>query len=157
MSGMNTYCRWCAQDVPAKKIVTSNVPPKKRQNFRMVGESSSRKDIRIPCRRSCRLTALYSVSKPVSKEKVVIEISDDWMQKEDTNLEQSEALPVAEGGDGEDLPRNDFYDALCAMLDAESGNEAEDIHGQWDLDSVLNNWGRVEPDVGLLDLIRDLL
>ncbi|MED6218156.1 hypothetical protein PIB30_024338 [Stylosanthes scabra] len=143
--------------VPVKEAVTSTLPLKKRQNFRKAGESSSRKDTRIPCRQSRRLAALYSVTKPVSEEKVVIEISDDSVQKEDTNLEQNEALPVAEGGDGEDLPRNDVYDALCAMLDAESGNEAEDIPGQWDLDSVLDNWGRVEQTWALLDLIRDLL
>ncbi|MED6205269.1 hypothetical protein PIB30_016252 [Stylosanthes scabra] len=135
-------------EVPVKEAITSTLPPKKRQNFRMVGEISSIKDTRIPCRRFRRLAVLYSVTKPVSEEKVVIEISDDSVQKEDTNLEQNEALTVAKGGDGEDLPRNDVYDALCAMLDAESGNEDEDIHGQWDLDSVLDNWARVELDVG---------
>ncbi|MED6209201.1 hypothetical protein PIB30_052453 [Stylosanthes scabra] len=88
------------------------------------------------------------VTKLVSEEKVVIEISDDSVQKGDTNLEQNEALSVVKGGGGEDLPRNDVYDALCAMLDAESGNKAGDIPGRWDLDSVLINWGRVEPNVG---------
>ncbi|MED6128205.1 hypothetical protein PIB30_095363, partial [Stylosanthes scabra] len=34
------------------------------------------------------------------------------------------------------------------MLDAESENEAEEIPGQWDLDNVLNNWGKVEPNMG---------
>ncbi|MED6171005.1 hypothetical protein PIB30_036658 [Stylosanthes scabra] len=135
-------------DVPVKEVVTSTLPPKNRQSFRMAGESSSRKDTKTPCRLSHRLAALYSVTKPVSKEKVVIEISDDSVQKEDTNLEQNEAFLVAEGGGGEDLPKNDVYDALWAMLDAESGNEAEEIPGEWDLDSVLQNWGRNEPDMG---------
>ncbi|MED6176691.1 hypothetical protein PIB30_090665 [Stylosanthes scabra] len=133
-------------DVPVKKAVTSTLPPKKRQNFRMTGESSSRKDTRTLCRQSCRLAAPYSVTKPVSEEKVVIEISDDSVQKEDTNLEQNEAVPVAEVGGGVDLPKNDVYDALWAMLDAES--EAEETPDEWDLDSVLQNWGRNEPDVG---------
>ncbi|MED6141619.1 hypothetical protein PIB30_105221 [Stylosanthes scabra] len=34
------------------------------------------------------------------------------------------------------------------MLDAESENEAEEIPGQWKLDIVLNNWGKIEPDMG---------
>ncbi|MED6134417.1 hypothetical protein PIB30_036837 [Stylosanthes scabra] len=126
-------------DVPVKEEVTSNLSPKKRQNFRMAGESSSKKDTRISYRQSCRLAALYSVTKPVSEEKVVIEFSDDSMQKEDTNLEQNEALPVAEGGGGVDLPKNDVYDALWAMLDAELENEAEEIPREWDHDSVLLN------------------
>ncbi|MED6167173.1 hypothetical protein PIB30_000425 [Stylosanthes scabra] len=133
-------------DVPVKEAVTSTLPPKKRQNFRMAGESSSRRDTRTPCRRSCRLATLYSVTKPVSEEKVVIEISDDSVQKEDTDLEQNEAVPVAEVGGGVDLPKNDVYDALWAMLDVES--EAEEIPGEWDLDIILQNWGRNEPDVG---------
>ncbi|MED6205880.1 hypothetical protein PIB30_021838 [Stylosanthes scabra] len=136
-------------DVPVKEVVTSTLPPKKRQNFRMAGENSSRRDIKTPCRRSRRLAALYSVTKPVSEEKVVIEISDDSVQKADTNLEQNEAVPVAEVGGGVDLPKNDLYDALWAMLDAKSDNEAEEIPGEWDLDSTLLNWGRNEPDVGL--------
>ncbi|MED6170272.1 hypothetical protein PIB30_029273 [Stylosanthes scabra] len=123
-------------DVPAKETVMSTLPPKKRQSFRMAGESSSRRDTKTTCRRSCKLAALNSVTKPVSEEKV----------EEDTNLEQDEAVPVAEGGGREDLPKNDVYDALWAMLDAES--EAEEILGEWDLDSVLQNWGRNEPDVG---------
>ncbi|MED6148521.1 hypothetical protein PIB30_053943 [Stylosanthes scabra] len=133
-------------DVPVKEAVTSTLPLKKRQNFRMAGETSSKRDTRIQCRRSRRLAALYSVTKPVSEEKVVIEISDYSVQKEDTNLEQNEALLVAEGGGGDDLPKNDVYDALWAMLDAES--EAEEIPGEKDLDSVLHNWGRNEPDEG---------
>ncbi|MED6210068.1 hypothetical protein PIB30_060541 [Stylosanthes scabra] len=135
-------------DVPVKEAITSTLPPKKRQNFRMAGESSSRRDTRTPCRRSRRLAALYSVTKPISEEKVVIEISDDSVQKEDTNLEQIEAEPVAEVGGGVDLPKNDVYDALWAILDAESDNEAAKVPGEWDLDSTLLNWGRNEPDMG---------
>ncbi|MED6220270.1 hypothetical protein PIB30_043303 [Stylosanthes scabra] len=135
-------------DVPVKEAVTSTLPPKKRQNFRMAGESSSRKDTRTPCRQSRRLAALYSVTKLVSEEKVVIEISDDSMQKEDTNLEQNEAEPMAKVGGGVDLPKNDVDDALWAMLDAESDNEAAEMPGEWDLDSTLLNWGKNEPDVG---------
>ncbi|MED6194550.1 hypothetical protein PIB30_029577 [Stylosanthes scabra] len=90
-------------------------------------------------RRSCRLAALYSVTKPVSEEKVVIKISDDSVQKEDTNLEQNEAEPVAEVGGRVDLPKNDVYDALWAMLDAKSDNEAAEMPREWDLDSTLLN------------------
>ncbi|MED6170689.1 hypothetical protein PIB30_033456 [Stylosanthes scabra] len=45
-------------------------------------------------------------------------------------------------------PKNDVYDELWAMLDAESNNEAEEIPREWDLDSTLLNWGRNEPNVG---------
>ncbi|MED6110717.1 hypothetical protein PIB30_045426 [Stylosanthes scabra] len=134
-------------DVPVKEAVMSTLPPKKRQNFRMAGEISSRRDTRTPCRRSRRLAALYSVTKPVSKEKVVIEISDDSVQKKDTNLEQNEAESVAEVGRRVDLPKNDVYDALWAMLDAESENEAAEMPREWNLNSTLLNWGRNEPDV----------
>ncbi|MED6207876.1 hypothetical protein PIB30_039703 [Stylosanthes scabra] len=135
-------------DVPVKEAIVSTLLPKKRQNFRMAGESSSRRDTRTPCRRSRRLVALYSVTKPVSEEKVVIEISDDSVQKEDTNLEQNEAELVAEVGGRVDLPKNDVYDALWTMLDAESDNEAAEMPREWDLDSTLLNWGKNEPDVG---------
>ncbi|MED6183256.1 hypothetical protein PIB30_036242 [Stylosanthes scabra] len=129
-------------DVPVKEAIMSTLPPKKRQNFRMAGKSSSRRDTRTPCRRSRRLAALYSVTKPVSEENVIIEISDDSVQKEDTK-------PVAEVGGRVDFPKNDVYDALWAMLDAESDNEAAEMPREWDLDSILLNWGRNEPDVGL--------
>ncbi|MED6192092.1 hypothetical protein PIB30_006917 [Stylosanthes scabra] len=135
-------------DVPVKEAVMSTLSPKKRQNFKMAGESSSRRNTRTPFRRSCRLAALYSVTKPVSEEKVVIEISDDSVQKEDTNLEQNEAEPVAEVGGRVNLPKNDVYDALWAMLDAKSENEAAEMPRKWDLNSTLLNWGRNEPDVG---------
>ncbi|MED6204379.1 hypothetical protein PIB30_008505 [Stylosanthes scabra] len=46
------------------------------------------------------------------------------LHKEDTNLEQNEEEPVAEVVGRVDLPKNDVYDALWAMLDAESDNEA---------------------------------
>ncbi|MED6205881.1 hypothetical protein PIB30_021839 [Stylosanthes scabra] len=99
-------------DVPVKEAVASTLPPKTRQNFRMVGESSSRRDTRTPCRRSRRLAALCNVTKPVLEEK------------------------------------NDVYDALWAMLDAESDNEAVEMPREWDLDSTFLNWGKNEPDVG---------
>ncbi|MED6120302.1 hypothetical protein PIB30_019625 [Stylosanthes scabra] len=135
-------------DEPVREAVTSTLLPKKRQNFRMAGESSSRRDTRTQNRRSHRLAALYSVAKPVLEEKVVIEVSDDSVQKEDTNQEQNEAKPVAEVGGGVDLPKNDVYDALWAMLNADSDNEAAEMPGEWDLDSILLNWGKNEPDVG---------
>ncbi|MED6195927.1 hypothetical protein PIB30_042399 [Stylosanthes scabra] len=142
-------------DIPVKEPVTSTLPPKKRQNFRMAGESSSRRDTRTPCRRSRRLAALYNVTKPVSKEKVIIEISDDSLQKEDTDLEQNEAVLVAEVGGGVDLPKNDVYDALWAMLDAES--ETEEIPGEWDMDIVLQNWVEMSQTWTLLDPTKDHL
>ncbi|MED6167942.1 hypothetical protein PIB30_007614 [Stylosanthes scabra] len=116
-------------DVPVKEAVTSTLPPKKQQNFRMAGESSSKRDTRTPCRRFRRLAALYSVTKPVSEENV----------KEDTDLEQNEAAPVVEVGGGVNLPKNDVHDALWAMLDAESDNEAEEMPREWDLDNTLLN------------------
>ncbi|MED6201973.1 hypothetical protein PIB30_100634, partial [Stylosanthes scabra] len=58
------------------------------------------------------------------------------------------ALPAAEERAKETLPKNNIYTALWAMLDAESENEAEEIPGQWELDNILNNWGKIEPDVG---------
>ncbi|MED6119710.1 hypothetical protein PIB30_014081 [Stylosanthes scabra] len=157
---MNTYCRWYAQGLPLwPRERLSCVNPLREphpdsrhcgqtQSCRMAGESSSKKDTRTPCRWSRRLAALYSVTKPVSEEKVVIEVSDDSVQKEDTNLEQNEAEPVAEVRGGVDLPKNDVYDALWAMLDAESDNEAAEMPREWDLNSTLLNWGKNEPDVG---------
>ncbi|MED6164343.1 hypothetical protein PIB30_088955 [Stylosanthes scabra] len=82
-------------DVLVKEAVTSTLPPKKRQNFRMVGDSSSRRTLEL--------------------------------HKEDTNLEQNEAEPVAEVGGRMDLPKNDVYDTLWAMLDVESDNEAAEM------------------------------
>ncbi|MED6120536.1 hypothetical protein PIB30_021700 [Stylosanthes scabra] len=102
----------------------------------------------VPVKEAVTLAALYSVIKPVSEEKVVIEISDDTVQKEDTNLEQNEAEPVAEVGGRVDLPKNDVYDVIWAMLDAESDNEVAEMPREWDLASTLLNWRRNEPDVG---------
>ncbi|MED6127183.1 hypothetical protein PIB30_085671 [Stylosanthes scabra] len=48
---------------PVKETATSTIPPKKRQNFRMAGESSSRRDTRTPCRWSRRLAALLMRNK----------------------------------------------------------------------------------------------
>ncbi|MED6109095.1 hypothetical protein PIB30_030429 [Stylosanthes scabra] len=136
-----------APDVPAKDMVTWSLPPKKRQHYRM-GKSSSKKSTKTPCRRSRRIAALYSVTTPVPEVQEVIAISDDSELEEGTNLDVEGALPTAGNEGGQDLPKNDVYDALWAMLDAESENEAEEFPGQWDLDSVLRNWGGVAPDVG---------
>ncbi|MED6199150.1 hypothetical protein PIB30_073243 [Stylosanthes scabra] len=110
-----------APDVPTENIPMSILPPKKRLTYRMAGEGSSRKGTKLPCRRSQRIAALHHAEG---------------------------ALPAVEGGAKEILPKNDVDDALWAMPDAESENEAEEIPGQWDLDSVLNNWGKVEPNMG---------
>ncbi|MED6128126.1 hypothetical protein PIB30_094665, partial [Stylosanthes scabra] len=69
----------------------------------------------------------------------------DSEHEKDGNLEVDAegALPAAEEGAEETLPKKDVYGALWAMLDDESENEAEEIPGQWDLDSVLYNWGKV--------------
>ncbi|MED6147230.1 hypothetical protein PIB30_042184 [Stylosanthes scabra] len=71
----------------------------------------------------------------------------DSEHEEDENLKVGVevALPAIDEGVEETITKNDVYAALWAMLDAESENE--DIPGQWDLNSVLNNWGKVEPDV----------
>ncbi|MED6125346.1 hypothetical protein PIB30_067708 [Stylosanthes scabra] len=76
--------------------------------------------------------------------------SFDSEHEKDRNLDAGaeKALLAAEAGAEEALPKNDVYAALWAMLDAELENEAEEIPGQWDLDSILNNWGTIEPDVG---------
>ncbi|MED6223535.1 hypothetical protein PIB30_074819 [Stylosanthes scabra] len=112
----------------------------------MAGEGSSRKGTKLPCRRSQRIAALHRTKSQASEEHEVIALSSDSEHEKDGNLEADAegALPVAEGGPEEILPKNDVYDALWAMLDAESENEAEEIPGQWDLDSVLNIWGKVE-------------
>ncbi|MED6110073.1 hypothetical protein PIB30_039609 [Stylosanthes scabra] len=105
----------------------------------MGGESSSRKGTKTQCRRSRRIAALYRTTNQVSEEHEVIAINDDSKHKEDTKLEMNEVLPTAEGGAKQNLPKNDVYVVLWAMLDAESENEAKEISGQWDLDSVLHN------------------
>ncbi|MED6146157.1 hypothetical protein PIB30_031971 [Stylosanthes scabra] len=134
--------------VLVKEAVMSMLPPKKRPGFREEGESSSKKKAKALCRRSRRIATIYSATRQMSEEKVVIEISDDSEQHEETNLSLEEALPNVENGGGVDLPKNDVYDTLWAMLDAESENEAEEIPEEWDLDSILLNWGKNEPDMG---------
>ncbi|MED6164902.1 hypothetical protein PIB30_094563, partial [Stylosanthes scabra] len=91
-----------------------------------------------------------SCQEPLSEEHEVIVISSNSEHEKDKNLEAGakEALLAAEDGAEKTLPKNDVYAALWAMLDAESENEAEEIPGQWDLDGVLNNWGKIEPDMG---------
>ncbi|MED6111320.1 hypothetical protein PIB30_051312 [Stylosanthes scabra] len=124
--------------------------PKKRLTYRMAGEGSSKKGIKLPCRRSQRIAALHRAKSQASEEHEVIALSNDSEHEKDGNLEADAegALPAAEEGAEGTLPKNDVYDALWAMLDGESENEAEEIPGQWNLDSVLNNWGKIEPDMG---------
>ncbi|MED6139946.1 hypothetical protein PIB30_088571 [Stylosanthes scabra] len=111
----------------------------------MTGEGSSREGTKLPCRRSQWLAALYRAKSQASEEHEVIALSSNSEHEKDRNLETDAegALPAAEGKAEEILPKNDVYNALWAMLDAESENEAEEIPGQWDLDSILNNWGKV--------------
>ncbi|MED6140236.1 hypothetical protein PIB30_091248 [Stylosanthes scabra] len=124
------------------------LPPKKRLTYRMEGEGSSRKGTKLPCRRSQRIAALNRTKNQTSKEQEVFALNSDSEHERDGNLEANSkgALPAAEGGAEEILPKNEVYNALWAMLDAQSENE--EIPGQWDLDSVLNNWGKVEPNMG---------
>ncbi|MED6187110.1 hypothetical protein PIB30_073251 [Stylosanthes scabra] len=112
----------------------------------MEGEGSSRKGTKLACRRSQRIAALHCAKSQASEEQEVIALSSDSEHEKDGNLEADAegALPAADGGAEEILPKNDVYDVLWAMLDAESENEAEEIPGQWDLDSVLNNWGQAK-------------
>ncbi|MED6109601.1 hypothetical protein PIB30_035195 [Stylosanthes scabra] len=139
-----------APDVPAENILMPILPPKKPLTYRMAGEGSSRKGTKLPCRQSQRIAALHHAKSQASEEHEVIALRIDSEYEKDGNLEadaEGEFL-VAEGGAEEILPKNDIYDALWAMLDAESENEAEEIPGQWDLDSVLNNWEKIEPNMG---------
>ncbi|MED6212920.1 hypothetical protein PIB30_088114 [Stylosanthes scabra] len=101
-------------------------------------------------RRSQWIAALHHAKNQASEEHEVIAVSSDSEHEKDRNLEADAegALLAAEGGAEEILPKNDVYDALWAMLDAESENEVEEIPGQWDLDSVLNNWGKIELNMG---------
>ncbi|MED6211022.1 hypothetical protein PIB30_069686 [Stylosanthes scabra] len=115
------------------------LPPKKRLTYRMAGKGSSREGTKLPCRRSQWIAALHLAKSKASEEHEVIALSSDSEHEKDENLEVD-----AEGA----LPANDVYDALWAMLDAESENEAEETPGQWDLNRVLNNWGKVEPNMG---------
>ncbi|MED6221844.1 hypothetical protein PIB30_058565 [Stylosanthes scabra] len=104
---------------------------------------------KAPCRRSQWIAALHRVKNQAIEEHEVIALSSDSEHEKDKNLEAGteEALLAAEDGAEETLPKN-VYAALWAMLDIESENEAEEIPGQWDLDGVLNNWGKIEPEVG---------
>ncbi|MED6207384.1 hypothetical protein PIB30_035290 [Stylosanthes scabra] len=116
-------------DVLAKETVTSTLPPKKRQSFRMAGESSSISDTKTTCRRPRRLAVLYSSANQCRKKKWSSrslmtrcrKMTIIWSRMKQCQLQN--------------LPKNDVYDALWAMLGAES--EAEEIPGEWDLDSVL--------------------
>ncbi|MED6199947.1 hypothetical protein PIB30_080606 [Stylosanthes scabra] len=139
-----------APDVPTENIPMPVLPPKKRLTYRMAGEGSSRKGTKLPCRRSQRIAALHHAKSQVSEEHEVIAHSSDSEHEKDGNLEADAegALPAAEGGAEEVLPKNNVYDALWEMLDAESENEPKEIPFQWDLDSVLNNWGKIEPNMG---------
>ncbi|MED6152036.1 hypothetical protein PIB30_088089 [Stylosanthes scabra] len=118
-------------DVPAENIPMPILPPKKCLTYRMAGEGSSSKGMKLPCRSYRR-------------------IEPDSEHEKDGHLEADAegALPATEGGAEDILPKKDVYDALWAILDAESENEAEEIPDQWDIDSVLNNWGKVEPNMG---------
>ncbi|MED6127917.1 hypothetical protein PIB30_092612 [Stylosanthes scabra] len=137
-------------DIPAKNIPMLILLPKKRLTYRMAEEGSSRKGTKLPCRRSQRIAALHLAKNQASEEHEVIALSSDSEHEKDKNLEVDAegALPAAEEGAEETLPKNDVCDALWAMLDAESENKAEEIPGQWHLDSILNNWGKIEPDMG---------
>ncbi|MED6225940.1 hypothetical protein PIB30_098401 [Stylosanthes scabra] len=104
-----------APDVPEENIPMPILPRKKRLTYQMVGEGSSRKGTKLPCKRSQRIAALHRAKSQASEE------------QEDGNLEADAegALLAAEGGAEEILPKNDVYDELWAMLGAESKNEAE--------------------------------
>ncbi|MED6127553.1 hypothetical protein PIB30_089126 [Stylosanthes scabra] len=96
------------------------------------------------------IAALHRAKSQASEEHKVIALSSDSEHEKDGNLEADAggALLATEEGAEETLPKNGVYDALWAMLDAESDNEAKEIPGQWDLDSVLNNWGKIELGMG---------
>ncbi|MED6116019.1 hypothetical protein PIB30_096167, partial [Stylosanthes scabra] len=103
----------------------------------MAGEGSSRKGTKLPCRGSQRIAALHRAKSQASKKHDVIALSSDSEHEKDGNLEAyaEGALPAAKEGAKDTLPKNNVYDALSAMLHAESENEAEEIPGQWDLNS----------------------
>ncbi|MED6161107.1 hypothetical protein PIB30_057632 [Stylosanthes scabra] len=116
----------------------------------MAGEVPSREGTKLPCRRSQRIAALHRSKSQASEEHEVIALNSDSKHEKDGNLEADAegALPPTEGGAEEILPKNDVYDALWAMLEAVLKNKSEKIPGQWDPDSILNNWGKVEPNMG---------
>ncbi|MED6139774.1 hypothetical protein PIB30_087104 [Stylosanthes scabra] len=140
-----------APEVPAENIHMPMLLPKKCLTYRMAGEGSSSKGTKLPCRRCQRIAALNRAKSQMSEEQEVIALSSDLEQEKDGHLEVDAegALPATEGEAEEILPKNDVYNALWAMLEAESENEVEEIPGQWDLDSIVNNWGRVEPNMGI--------
>ncbi|MED6138917.1 hypothetical protein PIB30_079045 [Stylosanthes scabra] len=142
-----------APDIPIENIPMPILLPKKRLTYQMVGEGSSRKGTNPLCRRSQRIAELHRAKNQASEEHEVIALSSDSEHEKDGNLEVDAegALPAAKEGAEETLLKNDVYAVLWAMLDAESENEAEEISGQWDLDNVLNNWGKIKPDVGPAD------
>ncbi|MED6213383.1 hypothetical protein PIB30_092695 [Stylosanthes scabra] len=90
---------------------------------------------------SQQIAALNRAKSQMSEEQEVIALSSDSKHEKDGHLEADAegALLATEGEAEEILLKNDVYDSLWAMLDAESENEAKEIPGQWDLDSVLNN------------------
>ncbi|MED6113541.1 hypothetical protein PIB30_071747 [Stylosanthes scabra] len=103
-----------APDIPAENIPMPILPPKKRLTYRMAGEGSSRKGTKLPCRRSQRIAALHRAKNQTSEEHEVIALSSDSEHEKDENLEADAegALPAAEEGVEETLPKNDVYDAL---------------------------------------------
>ncbi|MED6219648.1 hypothetical protein PIB30_037714 [Stylosanthes scabra] len=135
---------------PLENIATSILPPKKCPTYRMAGEGSSKVGTKAPCKRSQQIAALHRAKNQATEEHEVIALSSDLEHEKDKNLEvgTEETLLAAEDGAEETLPKNGVYASLWAMLDAQSENEAEEIPGQWDLDSVLNNWGKIESEVG---------
>ncbi|MED6174892.1 hypothetical protein PIB30_073241 [Stylosanthes scabra] len=142
-----------APDIQVENIPISIVLPKKRLTYRMAGEGSFcsfRKGTKLPCRPSQRIAALHCAKNQASKEHEVIELSSDSEHEMDENLEADaeRALPAAGEGAEETFAKNHVYAALWEMIDAESENEAEEIPYQWELDRVLNNWGKIEPDMG---------
>ncbi|MED6223306.1 hypothetical protein PIB30_072689 [Stylosanthes scabra] len=139
-----------APPVPVENIATSILPPRKHPTYRMAGEGFSKVGTKAPCKRSQRIAALHRAKNQAIEKHEVITLSSDLEHEKDKNLEASTKGALLAAGDGakDTLPKNDVYATLWAMLDAESENEAEEIPGQWDLDGVLNNWGKIEPDVG---------
>ncbi|MED6164143.1 hypothetical protein PIB30_086856 [Stylosanthes scabra] len=133
-----------------ESIATPILPPKKCPTYRMAGEDTSRVGTKPPCRRYQWIAALHRAKNQASKEHEDVAIGSDSEHEKNKNLEAGaeEALLAAEDGAKETLPKNDIYAAFWAMLDAESENEAKKIPSQWDLDGILNNWGKIEPDVG---------
>ncbi|MED6128456.1 hypothetical protein PIB30_098091 [Stylosanthes scabra] len=142
-----------APAAPVENIATSILPLKKCLTYLMAGEGTSRVGTKAPCRWSQRIATLHRTKNQASEEHEVIELSSDSEHEKEKNLEAGaeKALLAAEAGAEETLPKNNVYAALWAMLDAESESEAEEIPSQCDLDGVFNNWGTIEPDVGLAE------